>query len=71
MEFEASPITAFLEASATAASVGMVLGGFAAGIVGVLASMPRDRLEHGALKTGYVFAALCLVVRWIDIARTI
>jgi hypothetical protein len=49
----------------------MVLGGFAAGIAGVLVGMPRDRLEHGALKTGYIFAAFCLAVRWVDIAQTI
>jgi len=68
VEFEASPITAFLEASATAVGVGMVLGGFATGLVGVLCGTSRDVLELQVLKVGYLFAALCLVIRLADIA---
>lgn len=71
MEFEASPMTAFLEASATAVGVGMVLGGFAAGLAGVLTSRPRGELEHQALKAGYFFAACCLIMRWAEIMGTI
>jgi hypothetical protein len=71
VEFEAGPITVFLEASATAVGVGMVLGGFAVGLAGVLMGVPRDHLEHGALKAGYIVAAFCLVMRWADIVATI
>lgn len=69
--FEASPLTAFLEASATAVGVGMVLGGFAAGFAGVLAGRPRDELEYQVLKVGYFVAAFCLVMRWVDVMGTI
>lgn len=34
MKFDARPVSAFLEASATAVGVGMVLGGFAAACLG-------------------------------------
>jgi hypothetical protein len=71
VEFEASPVTAFLEASATAVGVGMVLGGFAAGLAGVLVGAPRDHVEYSALKAGYVLRAFCLVMRWAGIAATI
>lgn len=71
MEFADSSITAILEASATAVGVGMVLGGFGAGLAGVLVGTPRDQVEYSALKAGYVFAAFCLVMRWADIATTI
>jgi hypothetical protein len=71
MKCEASPVTALLEASATAVGVGMVLGGFAAGLVGVLIGRPRDVLEGQVLKAGYFFAAFCLVMRWAEILKTI
>ena len=71
MEFEDSSITAFLEACATAVGVGMVLGGFAAGLVGVLRNTPRDVLELRVLKVGYLFAAVCLLVRLFDLAKGI
>jgi hypothetical protein len=71
VEFEASPITAFLEASATAVGVGMVLGGFAVGLAGVLMHAPRDQLERGVFKAGYIAAAFCLAMRWADIMATI
>lgn len=71
MKVEDSPITAFLEASATAVGVGMVLGGFAVGLIGVLRRKSRDELEFHALKAGYLLALFCLAVRWVDIIRTI
>ncbi len=71
MTFESGPFSALLEASATAVGVGMVLGGFAAGLVGVLVGRPQDVLERQVLKTGYFFASLCLVMRWADILETI
>lgn len=69
--FETSLVTALLEASATAVGVGMVLGGFAAGLVAVLLRRPRAESEYRALKAGYLFAAFCLAARWIDIMGTI
>ena len=71
MEFHDSPITALLEASATAVGVGMVLGGFGAGLVGVLRGTPREKIELRVLEVGYLFAAACLVVRFADILRTV
>lgn len=71
MEFEAGPITAFVEACATAIGVGMVLGGFAAGLVGVLRGTARETLELRALVVGYAFAASCLVARLVDVLATI
>lgn len=69
MEFEDSPITAFLEASATAVGVGMVLGGFAAGLMGVLRGRPQAELEFHVVRVGYLFAAFCLFVRMADVTR--
>lgn len=71
MGFEDGLITAFLEASATAVGVGMVLGGFAAGLLGVLRRTPRDVLELRVLKVGYLFAAVCLLVRLGDLSGII
>jgi hypothetical protein len=71
VDFEDSLITAFLEASATAVGVGMVLGGFAAGLLGVLRRTPRDVFELRVLKVGYLFAAVCLLVRLGDLGGII
>lgn len=68
MECEESLVTAILEAAATAVGMGMVLGGFAAGLVGVLLRLSRDALELGVLKVGYVMATFCLIVRMFDLA---
>lgn len=71
MEFEGSLITALLEASANAVGVGMVLGGFVAGVIGLLTEVSRDELERSVLKVGYGVAAFSLAVRLSDIAATI
>jgi hypothetical protein len=71
MEFEAGPVSALLEASATAVGVGMVLGGFAAGLAILLRGSPRDALDRAALEAGYVFAAVCLVLRLAELAQSI
>jgi hypothetical protein len=68
VELEEGPITAILEAAATSVGVGMVLGGFVAGLVGVLLKLPRETLELGVLNAGYFMAALCLLVRAVDLA---
>lgn len=71
MEFKASPVTALLEACATAVGVGMVLGGFAAGLVSVLLGRSQELLERRVLQVGYLTAAFCLAMRLLDIATTI
>jgi hypothetical protein len=71
VEFEASPISAFLEAAATAVGVGMVLGGFAAGLAAVLRGSGREKLESRALDAGYAFAAVCLAVRLAELASSV
>lgn len=71
MELEAGPVSALLEASATAIGVGMVLGGFVAGLAALLCRRARDEMERGVVASGYVFAAVCLAVRLVEIARTI
>jgi hypothetical protein len=71
VRIEDGTITAFLEASATAVGAGMVLGGFAAGLLSVVVSRSRDELERRVLKAGYFLAAFCLGVRWAEIAGTI
>jgi hypothetical protein len=71
VEIEASPATVILEAAATTVGVGMVLGGFVAGLIGVLRGAQGGTLELRALKAGYAFAAGCLVVRVVDVVRTI
>jgi len=67
VEFENGPVTAFLEACATAVGVGMVIGGFVAGLIGVLCGASRDVVELRVLKAGYVFAAFCLVARLAEL----
>lgn len=71
MDFEVGPLSALLEASATAVGVGMVLGGFAAGLMSVVVGRSRDELERRTLKAGYFLAAFCLGVRCAEIAGTI
>ncbi|HEX2162263.1 MAG TPA: hypothetical protein VHF88_10645 [Thermoleophilaceae bacterium] len=71
MKFEESPVTAFLEAAATSVGVGMVLGGFFAGLAGVLCGAPREDLERQVLTAGYLVAALCFALRLVELARII
>lgn len=68
METGSGPITTFLEAAATAVGVGLVLGGFVAGLAGLLRGVAREELELLALKGGYVGAAACLASRAVELA---
>jgi hypothetical protein len=68
MEFEASATTTFLEAAATAVGVGMVLGGFVAGLTGLLSGWDRGKLDFHVFRFGYGGAALCLALRLADMA---
>jgi hypothetical protein len=47
--------------------VGMVLGGFAAGLVGLLIGWDRGKLEFQVMRFGYSGAAICLGLRWLDL----
>lgn len=71
MEFGVGPISALLEASATAVGVGMVLGGFLAGLRGLLWERARSRVEQDVVNAGYIGAAFCLVVRLVEMTQTI
>lgn len=68
MELEGGKITAFLEAAATAVGVGVVLGGFIAGLVGLLSGWDRETLDLRVVKYGYAGATACVVLRLIDMA---
>jgi hypothetical protein len=69
--FEVGPVSALLEASATAVGVGMVLGGFVAGLAALLRRSARDEIERSVLVAGYPFAAFCLGVRLVELAQSI
>jgi hypothetical protein len=65
------PLTGVFEALATAVGAGMVLGGVAAGILGLLRGSPRTDIEEYALVSGYVgggagaaLALLDLILRY-------
>jgi hypothetical protein len=47
------PITAVLEGLATTVGAGMLLGGFVAGVVGVVAGWPRPILDAHVLFSSY------------------
>jgi len=68
---DSGPISALLEASATAVGVGMVLGGFVAGLVGLLGRSAREELERRGVDLGYMAAAFCLAVRLLEMMQTI
>ncbi|HEY7456447.1 MAG TPA: hypothetical protein VH703_04145 [Solirubrobacterales bacterium] len=51
---QVGPFTSLIEGAATAAGAGMLLGGFATGLRGVLAGHPRPTLEGRALEGAYL-----------------
>ncbi len=67
---EQGPISALLEAAAAAVGVGMVLGGFFAGLV-VRLRRARHDFERDVVDAGYVVAAVCLLVRLAELVHTI
>ncbi len=71
MELDPGPLSALFEASATAVGVGMVLGGFVAGLVGALGRRGRDEYEREVVNAGYMAAAFCLAARLVEIATII
>ena len=65
------PLTGVLEALATAVGAGVVLGGVAAGILGLVRRSTRVEIEEGALFSGYAgggvgaaFALADLILRY-------
>jgi hypothetical protein len=71
VKLEDSPITYFLEAAATSIGVGMVLGGFVAGGLGMVRGKSRAELEFQALQAGYASGALCLGLRVAEMTASI
>jgi NAD kinase len=61
------PLTAILEALATAVGAGIPLGGFAMGTVGLLARWPRRELAARALTDGYAGGIGALLILLIDL----
>ena len=60
------PLSALLEAAATAVGVGMVLGGFVAGLAGLLRRRTRSEIERSIVVAGYPAAVFCLGVRLVE-----
>jgi hypothetical protein len=68
---EPGPISALLEAAAAAVGVGMVLGGFFAGLAGRLLGRAGDELEGDILSGGYLAASVCLGLRLVELAHIV
>lgn len=68
---EPGPISAFLEEAAAAVGVGMVLGGFAAGLTGRLLCKASGDLERDVLSGGYLAASICLGLRLVELLHIV
>jgi hypothetical protein len=53
MNLPLGPLTTFMTSCAAAVGAGIVLGGFVAGVAGLLASLDRERLEWVTRVGGY------------------
>lgn len=62
----AGPATGVLEAFATSIGAGLVVGGFAGGIQGLISNRSRSRSEAQALKGSYAGGAMGLMALLID-----
>lgn len=60
------PLTGVLEALATAVGAGVVLGGVAAGILGLLRGSSRTDIEEYALVSGYIGGGAGAVLALVD-----
>lgn len=61
------PLTELIEGAATAVGGGMLLGGFGAGLVGVVKAWPQGRFDRAVLQWGYFGGALSAIVMAVDI----
>jgi hypothetical protein len=61
------PTTATLEALASLIGAGLIVGGFAGGLVSLLCGDPRSEIEQAALNGGYLGGAFGLVLLAVDI----
>ncbi len=68
---EPGPISAFLETAAVAVGVGMVLGGFLAGLAGRLLGRAGYELEGDIVSGGYLAASVCLGLRLVELAHIV
>jgi hypothetical protein len=56
------------EVLATAVGAGILLGGFLAGSVGIVAGLPRSRRDKGVVSAGYVGGMIAILLVLIDLA---
>jgi hypothetical protein len=61
------PLTAVLEATATAVGAGVVLGGVAAGILGLVQGASRADVEEKALASGYIGGGIGAALALVDL----
>lgn len=62
MTFSGGPLTGVIGTCAAVAGSGLLLGGIAAGVVGVLLAWTPEELEYQVRKAGYWGAAFTLLV---------
>lgn len=61
------PATTAFVAMATVVGAGIVLGSFARGLFGLVASWPRREIEARVLEDGYVGGAIGVIVALVDL----
>ncbi|MEX1141518.1 MAG: hypothetical protein WEB79_04320 [Thermoleophilaceae bacterium] len=66
MTFSNGPLTGLLTACASAAAAGIVLGGLAAGFIGVLLSWGREDLDFRVRRAGFWGGAIGLAALLVD-----
>jgi len=61
------PITDLLQAAATSVGSGVLLTGFATGVLGVVSRWPRETLDELVLRTGYIGGVVAVLALGIDL----
>jgi hypothetical protein len=61
------PLTGVLEVLATAVGAGVVLGGVAAGITGMVRGSPKADIEENALADGYIGGGVGAALAFVDL----
>jgi hypothetical protein len=68
MDFaQIGPLTPLLEGAAAAVGAGILLGGFATGVAGLMLAWPRRDFEGRVLRDGYIGGLLGVVVVIVDL----